>query len=145
MHPRVYSDVKKQTKQKDESSSASKECNSSNSKSIKECLSGYEKYNNDSPRAKELTKAVGYFIAKDLMPTSVVQGGGFRKLLEKLEPRYQLPSRKTLSERVIPSMYNSIKDSKVLPGIREAKYISLTSDCWTSRVNQATSVLLHTS
>ena len=34
-------------------------------------------------------------------------------------------------------MYNSIKDSKVLPGIREAKYISLTSDCWTSRVNQS--------
>ena len=100
-------------------------------------MSGYEKYNNDSPCAKELTKAVKYFIAKDLMPTSVVQGNGFRKLLEKLEPRYQLPSRKTLSERVIPTMYNTIKDSKVLPGIREAKYISLTSDCWTSRVNQS--------
>ena len=53
----------------------------------------YQKCNNDSPRAKELTKAVGYFIAKDLMPTSVVQVNGFRKLLEKLEPHYQLPSR----------------------------------------------------
>ena len=69
------------------------------------------------------------------MPTSVIQGDGFRKLLEKLEPRYQLPSRKTLSDRVIPTMYNSVKDSKVLPGLKEAKYISLTSDCWTSRVN----------
>ena len=71
------------------------------------------------------------------MPTSVVQGDGFRKFLEKLEPRYQLPSRKILSDRVIPTMYNSVKDSKVLPGLKEAKYISLTSDCWTSRVNQS--------
>ena len=132
VHPRVYSDMKKQAKQ--DASPSSYECSSSNSKSIKECLSGYEKYNSDSPRAKELTKAVGYFIAKDLMPTSVVQGDGFRKLLE---PRYQLPSRKTLSDRVIPTMYNSVKDSKVLPGLKEAKYISLTSDCWTSRVNQS--------
>ena len=126
--------MKKQAKQ--DASPSSFECSSSNSKSIKECLSGYKKYNSDSPCAKELTKAVGYFIAKDLMPTSVVQGDGFHKLLEKLEPRYQLPSWKTLSDRVISTMYNSVKDSKVLPWLKEAKYISLTSDCWTSRVNQ---------
>ena len=67
----------------------------------------------------------------------VVQGDGFHKLLEKLEPCYQLPSRKTLSDKVLPMMYNSVKDSKVLPGLKEAKYISLTIDCWTSRVNQS--------
>ena len=125
LHPRVYSDMKKQAKQ----SSTGGEGTSSSSKSIKECLSGYEKYNSDSPRAKELTKAVGYFIVKDLMPTSVVQGDGFHKLIERLDPRYQLPSRKTFSDRVIPTMYNSLKDSKVLPGLKEAKYISLTIDC----------------
>ena len=42
-----------------------------------------------------------------------------------------------LSDKVIPTMYNSVKDSKVLPSLKEAKYISLTSDCWTSRVNQS--------
>ena len=117
--------MKKQAKQ--DALSSSCECSSSNSKSIKECLSGYEKYNSDSPCTKELTKVVGYFIAKDLMPTGVVQGDGLRKLLEKLEPRYQLPSRKTLSDRVIPTMHNNVKDS---PGLKEAKYISLTNDCW---------------
>ena len=88
VHPRVYSDMKNQAKQ--DASPSSYECSSSNSKSIKECLSGYEKYNSDSPRAKELTKAVGYFIAKDLMPTSVVQGDGFRKLLEKAFPQHSM-------------------------------------------------------
>lgn len=58
---------------------------------------------------------MGYFIAEDLMPTSVVQGDDFHKLLEKLENRYQLSSRKTLSDGVILTMYNSIKDSQVLP------------------------------
>ena len=43
------------------------------SKKITECFVAHEKYNSDSPCAKVLTKAVGYFIAKDLMPTNVVQ------------------------------------------------------------------------
>ena len=59
---------------------------------VRKCFVAHEKYNSDSPRAKVLTKAVGYFIAKDLMPTSVVQGDDFHKLLQKLDPRYQLPS-----------------------------------------------------
>ena len=72
---------------------------------------------------------MGYFIAKDLMPTSVVQGNGFHKLLEKLDPRYQLPSRKTLSDKVIPVLYNNGKDTKALSGLNDAKFVALTSDC----------------
>ena len=79
------------------------------------------------------------------MPTSVVQGDGLCKLLEKLESRYQLPSQKTLSGRVIPTMYNSIKDSKVLPGIREANIFFLPVIAGQVESTKATSVLLHTS
>ena len=71
------------------------------------------------------------------MPKSVVQGDRFHKLIEILDPCYQLPSRKTFSDRIIPTMYNSVKDCKVLPGLKEAKYILLTSDCRTSRINQS--------
>lgn len=63
---------------------------------------------------------MGYFIAKDLMPSSVVKGGGFHKLLEKLEPYYQLSSRKTLSDKVISTLYNNVKDTKVLPDLKDA-------------------------
>ena len=137
LQPGVYSDLKKQAKQ----SLTSGKGTSSSSISIKECLSDYEKHNSDSPRAKELTKAVGYFIAKDLMPTSVVQGDGFHKLIERLS---SLSIAKP-QDFVIPTMYNSVKDSKVLPGLKEAKYISFTSDCWTSRISQGyISILLHT-
>ena len=134
-HPRTYSGTKKANQDKAKSSASGS--SSLPSKSITKCFVAYEKYKSDSPRAKELTKAVGYFIAKDLMPTSVVQGDGFHKLLEKLDSRYQLPSRKTFSDRVIPTMYGNTKDTKVLPGLNDAKYVAVSSDCWTSRVNQS--------
>ena len=89
-HPRIYSCTKKESQDKAKSSVSGS--SSLPSKSITECFVVHEKYKSDSPRAKELTKAVGYFIAKDLMPTSVVQGDGFHKFLEKLHSRYQLPS-----------------------------------------------------
>ena len=57
------------------------------------------------------------------MPTfSVVQGSGFHKLMEKLDPRYQLPSRKTLSDKVIPTLYKNVNDTKVLPGLNDVKF-----------------------
>ena len=68
----VVTQRKKSNKNASSSASCdSYECSSSNRQSIKECSLGHEKYNSDSPYAEELTKAVGYFIAKDLMPTSV--------------------------------------------------------------------------
>ena len=64
-----------------------------------------EKYQPDSTRSKELTKAVGYFVAKDMMPLNVVHGKGFCHLAEELEPRFNIPSRKTPTEKTIPTMY----------------------------------------
>ena len=61
-----------------------------------------------------------------------------------LDPRYQLPSRKTLSDKVIPALYNNVKDTKVLPDLYDAKFVVLTSDCRTSSVNQSyTSITVH--
>ena len=53
----------------------------------------------------------------------MVQGDSFHKLLEKLDLRYQLSSQKTLSDKVILALYNNVKDIKVLPGLKDAKYL----------------------
>ena len=76
--------------------------------SLRTCLEHELKYPANSKRAVELTKSVGYFIAKDLMPLSVVEGEGFCHMLEKLEPRYQPPSRKKVTMNVLPRMYSHI-------------------------------------
>ena len=69
------------------------------------------------------------------MPLNVVHGKGFCHLVEKLEPRFTIPSHKTLTERTIPIMYSDVKHSKIIPSIKNASHVALTTDCWTSRTN----------
>ena len=49
-----------------------------------------------SKRAKEITQCLAEFIAKDMRPVAIVEGKGFLKLMETLEPAYEVPSRKTI-------------------------------------------------
>lgn len=85
----------------------------------------------DHPRAKELTYRVAEMIAIDLQPFSIVEDVGFCRLIADLEPRYYLPSRRYLSEVVIPEIYAKVKH-KITELLQSAKYISLTTDIWTS-------------
>ena len=48
-------------------------------------------------KALAITQKVSEFIVLDAQPTSVVEDEGFCRLLEDLEPRYSLPSRKYFS------------------------------------------------
>ena len=70
-------------------------------------------------------------IAIDLQPFSIVEDVGFCRLIADLEPRYSLPSRRYLSEVVIPEIYAKVKH-KITELLQSAKYISLTTDIWTS-------------
>ena len=92
---------------------------------IRDAFSAATKMPNSSKRAKELTDAIGYFIAKDMQPASVVQGAGFQYKVKMLEPRFYTPHRKTFMDRVLPSLYLKVKDTVI------------TADCWTSRANEA--------
>jgi len=79
-----------------------------------------------SRRAKDITNAIGYFVAKDMMTT------GFKWLVRVLEPRYVIPHRKTFTDKIIPAMYNSLRDDCVGPLVTSATSFALTADCWTS-------------
>ncbi len=50
-------------------------------------------YGKTSKRHKELTDAVTRFLAKDMMAVNTVSKEGFVGLINKLDRRYQLPSR----------------------------------------------------
>jgi len=68
-------------------------------------------------------------IALDVQLMSVVEDIGFMKLLYILDPRYQPPSRKTVSCSILPQKYGDIK-SQIQKRI---EYCALTMDIWTSR------------
>ena len=54
-------------------------------------------YPSSSREHKELTKAVTFFIAKDMFPISTVEKAGFKSMLARFNPRYKLPSRNYFS------------------------------------------------
>lgn len=70
-----------------------------------------------------------------MQPASIVEDLGFRRFVSMLDPRYDIPSRRTLMRR-LPTKYQEIKLHilKVLP---QVKYVSLTTDIWTSRATQS--------
>ena len=65
--------------------------------------------------AMDITNAIGYFVAKDMLPINTTNGIGFKRLLRVLEPRYAVPHRKTFTEKTLPAMYTSLRDNYVRP------------------------------
>lgn len=108
----------------------------SGQQSITEVLNLTTKFPASSKRSKELTDAVAYFIAKDRQPISVVQGPGFKHMIKAFEPRYQVPHRKTFTEKILPEHFIKVK-STVTSAAYKANFFAITTDCWTSRATEA--------
>jgi len=73
------------------------------------------------------------FIVLDDQPLSVVENEGFRSLIEHLQPRYNLPSRRYLSETVLPELYNRVS-TKLAEKLKGVPALSFNTDIWTSDV-----------
>lgn len=71
-------------------------------------------------------------IAKDMQPLSVVENEGFQNLMYAMDPRYELPSRSTLTQSLHPQKYEEIKQN-VKADLCQVKYVALTADQWTSK------------
>lgn len=89
-----------------------------------------------SPRAASITTSIAGFICKDLRPYSVVENEGFRKMLDTLEPRYEIPSRKYFTETAIPALYDETR-VKVENALKSAERVAVTCDGWTSRATES--------
>ena len=58
---------------------------------------------------KDLTKLVTYCPAKDMLPISTVDKPGFKAMLRKFNPRYQLPNRNHITKVSIPELVAETK------------------------------------
>ena len=77
-----------------------------------------------------------YFIIKDMQPLDTIDDKGFRHMFQTFEPRYTLPSRKTISTKQLPELYES-EVARVKSITQTANSFALTTDIWTSRTNYA--------
>ena len=75
----------------------------------------------------KLTESLCYFLAKDTLPFDTVNGSGFRKFLEDLEPRYKPPDRKTISTVYMPRLYKAKKES-ILQELHSCRAFRFTTD-----------------
>lgn len=79
----------------------------------------------------KLDMAIAVFIASTCSPYSIVESDGFRHLMKVAAPNYEVPCRKTFSDRRIPALFVDMMDT-VKTIISTAPFVSLTTDAWTA-------------
>jgi hypothetical protein len=89
------------------------------------------------PRQIELEKSIVEDLVIELgLPLSLIERAGFLKFMARVEPKFTVISRRSLTRSALPSLY-----SKMLEGLKSfcvtAKFISLTLDLWTDRRQRA--------
>lgn len=82
-------------------------------------------------RARAIHQKIVEMMAMDFQPLSTVDDKGFTSLMKLLEPRYVLPSRRYMSEVVLPHIYNEIK-AEVKAELNGITSFSFTTDIWSS-------------
>ncbi|CAG2238821.1 unnamed protein product [Mytilus edulis] len=68
----------------------------------------------------------------DLLPLSIVESEEFKNLMEKADTKYQVPSRKHLSSKLLHEKSVEIKNNLVNT-LKRAESVCLTIDLWSSR------------
>nr|CAI5845405.1 unnamed protein product [Callosobruchus analis] len=63
-------------------------------------------------------------ITLDNQPLSIVENSGFRNLMRKVKPKYDMPGRKYFIENIIPQLYKETK-SEIRKGVKSAAAISV--------------------
>ena len=123
-HPELYTEVCK---------SKSKPKRPTSQPSLSEVFQKVQPLSTSSREHAELTRAVAYCLAKDMLPISTVEKAGFKAMIQRFYPRYQLQSRSYFSRVAIPAMVEEVKREIDLQiRSKELSFFSGTTDLWTS-------------
>uniref|UniRef100_A0A182S162 BED-type domain-containing protein n=1 Tax=Anopheles funestus TaxID=62324 RepID=A0A182S162_ANOFN len=90
-----------------------------------------------SPETKrQLDRMLLEFITKECLPFSIVENEAFQKFLHTLNSDYKLPSKKSITNALLPSVYNE-EIEKVKVNVSSANTIALTTDGWSNINNDS--------
>jgi len=133
-HAKEHASIEKQKKKGKSAEENSDSSGKHEQITLSEAVERSQPYTRSGRRWKEITESVTHYMAKEIIPVYTVEKPGFRKMMKKLDPRYELPSRKYFSKTVIPSLYSETRD-RVTKELQEAEYYSVTTDLWSSSGN----------
>ncbi|XP_030008124.1 zinc finger BED domain-containing protein 4-like [Sphaeramia orbicularis] len=96
-------------------------------------------------RSKDMDKLIMEMIATDILPYSVVEGIGFKRLLAKAEQRYQIKSEKYYCTQLMSEIYTKVvgKIKELLSEDNAGNCISFTTDCWSGSTKALMSLTAH--
>ena len=99
-------------------------------------------YKPDSSKKKLIDHDILNMIVKDMQPLSIVENIGFRQLLHRLDPKYPIIARSTLTQ-LLPQRYEAEKQ-RLKASMSLVSSVSVTTDHWTSIATDAyTTVTAH--
>ncbi|XP_076866871.1 E3 SUMO-protein ligase ZBED1-like [Brachyhypopomus gauderio] len=101
-------------------------------KTVLDAFASVTPYERGSKRQREITDAITFHLAKDMVPMNTVTKEGFKKMIRTLDKRYELPSRTYFSQVGIPQMYEKCK-AQVEAELSQVYYYATTTDMWSSR------------
>ncbi|KAJ8872364.1 hypothetical protein PR048_025968 [Dryococelus australis] len=92
------------------------------------------RFENDDKRQLTITHLIAKMVCVHGQPLNILENRGFTELINHPELCFPMHSRKTLSNVIIPTMYDSaIKN--VESQLLEAEFVAITTDLWTSMAN----------
>ena len=94
--------------------------------SIIKAFEGQKPYSINHWKRKEYNLTLVFYIVKDLRPISVVENEGFRFLIAKLDRRYIMPTRKTVTEVLIPDIFRKVCQL-VTEEFKDVSYFAITT------------------
>jgi len=81
------------------------------------------------------------FVVSDMQPLSVVEGGGFKCLMEYVNPRVKVMCSETLKSRLIEkfeAVFEQVKKE-----IADVQYVCTTADIWSQQARSYLGVTCH--
>jgi len=98
--------------------------------------SSVSKYHPNEQKQTLTTDALVMFIAGDILPLSIVDSPNFRQFVEKLDPKYQMPSRKHLTNKLLNEKSAEVRNN-LKEKLAKTKDVCLTIDLWSNRQMKA--------
>ncbi len=128
-HPRKYTEVEcTRTRRADQPQCST---TASGQQTFQGGFSKGKKYERRGKKWQQLTDAVTYCIAKDMMSIYSIEKDGIHKLLHTFDSQYELPGRKYFAQTAIPTLYATTRKT-VRKAILCAEFFSATTDMWSS-------------
>ena len=86
--------------------------------------------------AKRITEHIVDMVVRDLRPAALVEGAGFKALMDYIEPGYCVPTATHIAAVVRQKFVNGKATMKQYLEL-EVHFMAITTDIWTSRANDA--------